>query len=894
MISLGKGDTVKTLMKFEVRAKAPANGKASEPVVMGTVDVIRVEQDTSEVRILKEDAANKIAKGDVVVPAAEPRLFRLKVVGPDGRPVVIAKVEFRGSPGVTAEQIQRGKFVETHKYGMIATANEQGELFVNLPRVVERFSFSVEQPGYGPFWGGWDAEINPQQLVPDEITAQLDAAWSVGGVLVDESGAPITDARVRPSIEFKKRPGDNKQFRVSAVIRTDAKGAWRYDSVPVTKKNEDYVYVSVDHPSFQPLRRPLKRIEFEIVSGMALATGDSRGPAASALPLTPTARIEMKHGLIVTGTVTDAAGQPVKNALMRSKFINEIREARTDALGVYRLSGCEPSDARIVVSAKGLAVDMHEVRVDAEMKPVDFSLKAEGHVRIRVVDENGRGIPKARIFFQRWRGRFQYFEFDHRSQYADKDGVWEWDEAPLDEFQADICRPDGMQLSSQPLIARADEYVFKPAAALIVTGRVVDAKTKQPIVKFRVTPDLRRADREQGLDWRPRDSFDGADGKYQIRFDDDDPACLVRIEASGYRTATSRDIKPDEGRIEIHFELQPAKDIAATIRTASGEPAAGAKIALGLAGSQISIKNGDIDDQSTYATRLETGANGLFRLSARDEPFQLVIMHPEGFAYLKSSDGPIPEELKLTAWARVEGTLRIGQTPTTDVVLLLGSQGIDSHGKDVPNISGRHQTTTGAAGRYFFDRVFPGRARIGREVELKIGSTRFVSSSSHEVTVELAAGKTSELNLGGNGRSVTGQLAAPVAAAEPIHWSFGQVTLSADLREPPLPPNLIGADDDPALPPQWDKWLKSAAGRAWQTAYNGYLAESENSSRFIANVARDGSFQIDDVPAGKYVLTLRFHRDAPGNLPDRRVTVPNADAEPLKPVNLGVVRLTKD
>ena len=168
----------------------------------------------------KSDPSEKPAASD------NPRLFRLKVVGPNGLPVANAKVEFRGSRGVTAEQSQRGKFVEKHKYGTIGTANEQGELFVNLPRVVERFSFSVEQPGFGPYWGGWDSEINPQQVVPDEITAQLDAAWSVGGVLVDEAGVPIADARVRPSIEFKKLPGDNKQFGVGAVIRTDAKGAW--------------------------------------------------------------------------------------------------------------------------------------------------------------------------------------------------------------------------------------------------------------------------------------------------------------------------------------------------------------------------------------------------------------------------------------------------------------------------------------------------------------------------------------------------------------------------------------------------------------------------------------------------------------------------------------------
>ena len=55
-----------------------------------------------------------------------------------------------------------------------------------------------------------------------------------------------------------------------------------------------------------------------------------------------------------------------------------------------------------------------------------------------MVDENGEGIPKARIFFQRWRGHIDYFEFDHVNEYADEQGVWEWNEAPVDGFAAGV------------------------------------------------------------------------------------------------------------------------------------------------------------------------------------------------------------------------------------------------------------------------------------------------------------------------------------------------------------------------------------------------------------------------------------------------------------------------
>ena len=95
-------------------------------------------------------------------------------------------------------------------------------------------------------------------------------------------------------------------------------------------------------------------------------------------------------------------------------------------------------------------------------------MKPGGTVRIRVLDEQGNPVPKARIFFQEWRGRYQYFEFDHVNQYADDKGVWVWHEAPLDEFRADICPPGGMQLHRQPLIAREEEYVFRAPGPLVV------------------------------------------------------------------------------------------------------------------------------------------------------------------------------------------------------------------------------------------------------------------------------------------------------------------------------------------------------------------------------------------------------------------------------------------
>ena len=96
--------------------------------------------------------------------------------------------------------------------------------------------------------------------------------------------------------------------------------------------------------------------------------------------------------------------------------------------------------------------------------------------------------------------------------------------------------------------------------------------------------------------WNREDSFIAADGRYEFRQTRGDAAALIRIEADGYQAAVSRDIQSNEGTVAIDFELKRGKDIVAKIVTPRNVAAAGAKVALGVAGSQIHVRNGDIDD----------------------------------------------------------------------------------------------------------------------------------------------------------------------------------------------------------------------------------------------------------------------------------------------------------
>jgi len=763
-----------------------------------------------------------------------PRTFELRVVGPDGKPVPEITVEFRCKPKIQADQVSHGTFVKVGSYGSDVRTDGEGRLALKMVENLKSFSLFIQDPGYGPYWAEWSASER-YESIPDRFEAVLDAGWSVGGVVVDEAGNPVEGVRINPSIEFKKRPGLTRQLGVGTNLKTDAQGRWRFDSVPDSMRE---VHVEVSHSSFQPLRRSLSREGFGLEGKHE-----------------PTARITLNEGLSVVGRVTDEMGSPIAGARIRAKFLNDIREATTDADGTYKLAGCEPRGGRLVVSAKGKATDMKEVTFEPGMKPVDFQMKPGGTVRVRVLDHEGKPVPRARIFFQHWRGSYAYFEFGHVNQYADQEGRWVWNEAPVDEFQADICSNEGMDLIDEPLSPRDEEYVFRLPPPLVVTGQVIDAETRQPIKSFQVVPGVRSS--VSHMNWIPSETYSAKEGQYEFRRDRGDFAHLFRIEAGGYKTVVSREFKSDEGSITENYELVPTPDLRALVVTPSNQPAVGAKIALGVAGSQIDLKNGDFDDSSTYSTRETTDREGRFRLRSQDKPFQVMIVHESGYAYLKSeADWPTAKVVHLKPWARVEGVFRVGSKPGANITLDLNSNAIHSYGPDAPSLFLTYRTTTSPTGKFVFDRVVEGDAAIRRNILLMAneGAKEVTSSYSHPIKV--IAGKTSQVNVGGIGRPVVGRLlpAARPVPLERVLWPFAQVSVSPANAKPGI----------------------------------GFGLE------FTVTVDKDGSFRIDDVPPDTYLLDVRFfERGAEaGHLNDWRFEVPaQAGKAPVTPVDLGEIRL---
>lgn len=762
-------------------------------------------------------------------PVENLKQFELKVVGPGGKPIPGAVVELRSKRAPTAEEIPKGTYLRPSPWGSFAKTDDQGVLVVKLPVSLRRFSLVIAIPGYGPYRAEWFSKDDPT-VIPGRLTAELDLAWSVGGIVVDDAGKPVEGAKIRPSIDFKNRPGVTQLLGWGEQITTDAAGRWRFDNVPVSLGE---VQVRINHPDFMPTWKTLPRDEFG-VKGV-----DS-----------PVAKIVLDRGLTVTGKVVDESGKPIAGALVRTGVHNDVRESRTGTDGVYRLTGCQPQPTRIVAWAPGRAIDMKEPLVERGMGPVDFTMKPGGHVRIRVLDHEGKPVPKARLVLHQWRTRFWSFDFDHINQLADENGVWTWNEAPLDEFKADICPPSGgMQSTDQPFVARAEEYVIRLLPPLVISGKVIDAETKAPVPEFQVMPGEKTS--EGRISWDRGESLTARDGRYQNRPLRASFSHLVRIKAEGYRIAVSRDVKSAEGAVTIDFELTKANGVYAKVVTPANVSAAGAKIALGIAGAQINIKNGAIDEQSSFCPRETADDGGRFHFPAQDHDFQLVITHPSGFAHIRSrAEWGSARIIRLEAWSKVEGTYRIGGTPTAKAPISIKVFGHDSGGgHEGPNVFTTYQTTTDANGHFVFDRVFPGQGRVRRSLILAMGDGMTHVRSAREVDAIFPAGKTVHIDLGGSGRAIIGRLQPPEGSNEKVPWHLAIVQIVGGAGGYPDGASLLGALID-----------------------------------------RDGSFRIDDTPAGDYSLSVSFVRNETLHLENYRFSVPDPAAEPI---DLGVLKLEK-
>ncbi len=233
-------------------------------------------------------------------------------------------------------------------------------------------------------------------------------------------------------------------------------------------------------------------------------------------------------------------------------------------------------------------------RSGAEPTPLPTPQEAPRVLAGLVRDDAGRPVPGARVVASRIRG------VGSAAGITDDDGRFRLTDVDAVAYRATVRAPGHVARTVEPLLGGRDDVVVELVRAGILSGRITDAKTGEPVARASVSLRVvvgrdrfepardgrRRAD-------RGRYRFEGLEpGRYRVAVDG----------GTGVASPRDVDIAPGETRT-VDFVLSPGGTIHGDVRTDRGEAAADAHVRV------------EAMDDAGVSHRVHAGADGRFSVS---------------------------------------------------------------------------------------------------------------------------------------------------------------------------------------------------------------------------------------------------------------------------------------
>lgn len=762
---------------------------------------------------------------------------------------------------------------------------------------MQTFYVNVKTPGFTPFYAEWEDPKNDP--IPERYDFHLKEAGTIGSIVLDEQGKPLPGVKVSTSFPW----GDHQRikrenFGCSVDASTDENGIWKCEYVPL-----EYLVsqsrTSFEHPDYQKLSVDLHFSQLQ---------------PNSAGEFTHT--VSMKRGLDITGTVLDEQARPIPGAIVSGSAGTrnyDYQKSTTDENGRFSFKNWpESREEHILVRAEGFAPELRDRMIISEnMPPITFTLKSPHTIRVKVLDPEGSPVEKVWFAVERWRTRRLLSEplFGPNKE-TDSEGCVVFENAPEDEVVFDLL-PTGAgaskyrALRGQTLKARAEPHVLTLQPALRVAGKVIDAKTQQPIGEFKISKGLRFPGQNRTY-WDTYRAGFGRDGAFEKRYADENNNFVIKIEAEGYQPSTSREISLSEEFVELEFALEktigePPSGISGLVRF-EDQPVSGATVALALKHRTPYIQNGSLLENSNVLS-VRTDEQGRFALppiteemledpwgnspTEEDPDFKLIVLHPSGFAQISKKEFLEGENtITLGKWARVEGTVNVGLNPGKNLSLNLNRQ--EEIYWEQPRAYFDYRATSDSRGRFAFEQVPPGEGVVALEIRFGVRDGAFSSCASHGEKVELLSGETATVQIGGIGRPVIGTLVLPEDSGIETDWNFCNVRIRPAVnREPREFPNmdemnslrrefeefLQGETDPEIVKEKMEQWKDTESGKRFEQLTEEFNNEwipknrREMQDAYAAQRASavdgEGNFRIHDVPPGPWTLEVELNAPPP-------------------------------
>ncbi len=388
--------------------------------------------------------------------------------------------------------------------------------------------------------------------VPRTLKVSLNPSEETfGGIVVDDRGLAVAGARVWIYAVLGELKADNEAASWLDTV-TDSRGQWRCRGF----RGTEYARLMVTHPTLVDDTPP------GTYSYRAKASGFSPGDRPIELLRTFHETVALSRGVKVSGAVHDEAGRPIAGAeitLFDASLPNiknqVVARTRSDDHGRFAFANVRRAAAVVQVVARDFAPGLEVIAASTDDRAVRFQLRRASVLHGRVVDDQGRPVPGARVAF----GSFRGYVALGAAVATDDEGHFKWTQAPGDPIKAWVYVASDSYDQGRLLTPGEDKTLpISLRETFTFWGSVRDARTNTLIEKpvaeiLSVDPATGQSRWELAyargrlpgfyhgtVDWR---------GRREI---------VLRVRAAGYRPVVSRVHLPDERRAEWNVKLTEA------------------------------------------------------------------------------------------------------------------------------------------------------------------------------------------------------------------------------------------------------------------------------------------------------------------------------------------------
>lgn len=579
-----------------------------------------------------------------------PEKIRVRVIDPDGNPISGARLLLGIWYGETANTL---RFV----------TNEDGFASLPFPDDLRIFRLWAYADGYAGLVATWEEDDIKQGVLPaDGFTFQMIRSVAIGGVFVDDAGNPVENVAIEVQYQgggeiAKGRIRFNSSCALSSRatptdLRSKADGRWSLGNIPPGDNVK--LQLRVTHPEYISDER-----WGELQGVHQIGLKDLRDQ---------TAKIVLKEGISIRGTVSDEAGNPIPQALIvwgDSPYGQEgSQEMFVESDGSFRVPSQRPGNLRVTVIAKGYAPETRILSVSSDMPEEDFILEPGKKLEIQFVDQDGKPATDVFVGIEDWRGVQSLYNHVHPNvkptgipNRSDDNGVYVWDWAPEDVVTYQFSSRGFQSQRGVRLTAQDRPITVKLKRPARFSGTVTDLDG-QPIENFSVIP-LRQFNEESYTENR-QDLVQGKDGTFSLGLDIQEGKYRLKIEAEGFLDAVTELFDHEETRT-FEIRLEPSKPIQYQVVNDNGTPVSNCRIVVAPIDQVISL-TGYTEFELKRTQSLTTDENGFFVLQPSKVARTIMAISADGYGEVGDKPEAPATTINLTKWATVQGTVtRNGQ-----------------------------------------------------------------------------------------------------------------------------------------------------------------------------------------------------------------------------------------